>query len=138
MVIAVRQAAMLAALAEREARLRRIIRQAANAMLVVADDLRVEEANPMAIALFQQAPERLVGAPLDGLVELDAGTVRETVRSVQSDLSDRGPGRSRAGTAIGREHQVRVEVHISRLASGLRGAVLVELALRDGAEPGRV
>lgn len=136
-VIAVRQAQMMAALAEREARLRRILRQAANAMLVVADDLRVEEVNPMAIHLLDRPPERLIGAPIGSLLTLDGDRpIEEVVREVQADLTDRGPGRSHPGSTVGGAAPVPVAAHVSRLASGLRGAVLVELVRRDGGVPG--
>jgi GAF domain-containing protein len=135
-VIAVRQAQMMAALAEREARLRRILRQAANAMLVVDDDLRVEEVNPMAIGLLDRPPERLIGAPIADLLTLDGDrSIEAMVRVVQADLTDRGPGRSHPGSAMGGAEPVRVAAYVSRLASGLRGSVLVELARRDGGAP---
>lgn len=133
MVIAVRQATMLAALTEREAQLRRILRQAANAMLVVGDDLRVEEVNPMAIALFELPPERLVRASIADLLTPDDGQpIEALVRAVQAELADRGPARKIAATTNGPGSGTRVTAYVSRLTSGLRGAVLVELARRDG------
>lgn len=128
LVIAIRQATTLAALGEQESRLRRILRQAANAMVVLDGTLRIEEVNPAAIRLLDRPPERLIGEAGDRYVALTGGaSLAAAVRDALSDLSDRGPARVFEGEVRLYDRAVPVTIHCSRLSSGIRGTVLLEL-----------